>query len=309
MSMSNGDKWRLMVVDDEFVNLEIIREFLDDTRHELHCETSAKRALERLMGSDEAFDLIILDRMMPGMDGIEMLRLVKANPRFRHIPVIMQTAAASPDQVLEGIKAGAYYYLTKPYLPETLRAIVRSALDDLAWRRQAIRAVHAQVESLHLMERAEFRFRTLEQAMGLSGLLASLCPAPEMVAMGLSELLVNAVEHGNLAIDYGEKSRLKREDQWENEIARRLEMPEYRERQATVIVERQPGQRVFSVVDQGEGFDWAAFLEFSPSRVFDPNGRGIAMARGLCFDRLEYQGKGNRVTATVAMNPPVRQSL
>lgn len=55
----------------------------------------------------------------------------------------------------------------------------------------------------------------------------------------------------------------------------------------------------FTITDQGEGFDWRRFLNFDPERAFDPNGRGIAMARMMSFAEVEYQGKGNVVVATV----------
>ena len=58
------------------------------------------------------------------------------------------------------------------------------------------------------------------------------------------------------------------------------------------------------IVDQGDGFDWQKFLEFDPERAFDPNGRGIAMARLTSFASLAYEGRGNIVTATVARSLP-----
>ena len=67
---------------------------------------------------------------MPNMDGMELLGAIKAEARFRDIPVVMQTAASEPEEVLEGIKAGVYYYLTKPYEQEMLLGIVGSALRD-----------------------------------------------------------------------------------------------------------------------------------------------------------------------------------
>lgn len=125
---------RILVVDDEIINLQIIREYLEDTGHQLELLVSAEQAWERLNAGAPAFGLAILDRMMPGMSGIELLRLMKGDTRFAAIPVIMQTAATAPDQVREGIEAGAYYYLAKPYEPETLLAIVRAALVDVAAR-------------------------------------------------------------------------------------------------------------------------------------------------------------------------------
>jgi hypothetical protein len=68
-----------------------------------------------------------------------------------------------------------------------------------------------------------------------------------------------------------------------------------------VSFERQTDLLVFTIRDQGQGFDWSRFLDFDPERVFDPNGRGIAMARSISFDSLEYQGNGNIVVVTVKL--------
>ncbi|MBF0127452.1 MAG: response regulator, partial [Magnetococcales bacterium] len=53
--------------------------------------------------------------------------------------------------------------------------------------------------------------------------------------------------------------------------------------------------------DQGVGFDWQSYMEFNASRAFDNHGRGIAMAKGLSFDRVEYRGRGNEVMVTVLL--------
>jgi hypothetical protein len=111
--------------------------------------------------------------------------------------------------------------------------------------------------------------------------------------------MVNAVEHGNLGVSYQEKSLLKWDGDWEAEIHRRLALPQFRDRFATIRLERTPESVVFTISDQGNGFEWHKFLIFDPDRAFDPNGRGIAMARMMSFSSLEYQGCGNVVVATV----------
>lgn len=295
---------RILAVDDEPLNLEIIREYLDDPRWTVDLAPNAERAWEKLEAATVPYDVLVLDRMMPGMNGIELLRRVKADPRFRFIPVIMQTAASAPEQIREGIEAGAYYYLTKPYDPEALLAIIRAAISDVEVHAETHRCIERQLAVLNLMEHAEFRFRTIEEATELAGLLASLCPQPEAVAMGLTELLVNAVEHGNLGISYEEKARLKREDAWEAEVARRLALPELRERRVFVAMRRDASGINFTICDQGEGFDWHRYLAFDPARAFDPNGRGIAMARAMSFDSLDFLGNGNTVRAHVASAAP-----
>jgi CheY-like chemotaxis protein len=290
---------RILVVDDEIINLQIIREYLEDTGHQLDLLVSAEQGWERLTGGGPAFDLVILDRMMPGMNGIELLRLMKGDTRFAAIPVIMQTAATAPDQVREGIEAGAYYYLAKPYEPETLLAIVRAALVDVAVRESARHEALSHVKAMELLDHAEFRFRRLDEIGPLIQVLASLCAQPEAVASGLSELLVNAVEHGNLGLNYEDKKRLRIENTWETEVERRQQLPEYRARSVLVRVARLPDRLEFTVSDEGPGFDWRRYLEFDPERATDPNGRGIAMARLLSFHSLHFNGCGNTVTATV----------
>lgn len=298
-------KWRLLAVDDEPLNLEIIAEFLDDPCYELELIDDPLRALERLKAPDSKYDLVILDRMMPGMNGIDLLRLIKAEERLRQTPVIMQTAASSPEQIREGIEAGAYYYLTKPYEPQVLLAIVHAAMADIEERTKRISAEEqtlSQKDALRLLTRAEFNFSSLDDARHLVDLLASMCPSPPTVMLGLTELLVNAVEHGNLGISYADKLRLRLEDGWEAEVARRLTLPEYRGRVATARIERQPDEIRFIIADQGEGFSWQNYLELDPARAFDPNGRGIAMARQISFSSIDYQGCGNVVVARVAVS-------
>ncbi|MCX7176904.1 MAG: response regulator [Proteobacteria bacterium] len=300
-------KWRLLVVDDEPLNLEIIAEFLDDPGYDLDLVENPLRALEKLEAPDSKYDLIILDRMMPDMNGIELLRRIRAEERLCHIPVIMQTAASLPEQIREGIEAGAYYYLTKPYEPRVLLAIVHAALNDVEERSKWVSEEDrnkSRTDALRLLTRAEFSFSSLADAQHLVDLLASLCPAPTPAAIGLTELLVNAVEHGNLGISYAEKSRLRLEDGWEAEVLRRLDLPEYRGRVATVCMERDIGEIRFTIADQGKGFSWQNYLEMDPARAFDPNGRGIATARQISFSSIEYQGCGNVVLARLAIPGP-----
>jgi len=289
-----------LVVDDEQLNLFIIEEFLEGEALQLDVQSDPLAAWDNLQSADPPFSLVILDRMMPNLDGMEFLRRMKAEPRFADIPVIMQTAASSPDQVRQGLEAGAYYYLTKPYEPEALISITRAALEDRRSRQQLIsRAIRLQ-EAQRLISNVEYRFVTLEDVAHLVPVLAAMCPQPEVVAPGLSDLMVNAVEHGNLGVTYLEKSLLKWEGDWEGEIRRRLELPQFKGRIASVRAELSPQAIVFRITDQGDGFDWQKFMQFDPERAFDPNGRGIAMAKAMSFSNLTYQGKGNIVVATVA---------
>lgn len=286
---------QILVVDDEPFNLDIISESLDAPEYRLTAVESGEEAWRLLADPGSRFDLVVLDRMMRGMDGIEVLRRIKDDARLAEIPVIMQTAAASPDQVREGLEAGAHYYLTKPFALEALQTIVRAALDDAAQRRRLMASVAQQVRVLSLIDSARFTLSTLDEAQQIAALLGTLFPEPELGAMGLSELLVNAIEHGNLGIDFDEKKRLKERGRWQEEVERRLALPDNAAKRVVLTVERKNSEWEFVIEDQGAGFAWQDYLELDPGRAFAPNGRGIALARQLAFDRMEYEGGGSRV--------------
>jgi DNA-binding response OmpR family regulator len=291
--------WRILVVDDEPMNLEIIGDVLDDPSYLVSNAANGEIAWQAMLAAESPPQLLVLDRMMPVMDGIELLKRIKAEPRFAGIPVIMQSAASSSSDIAEGVAAGAWYYLPKPYAPRDLLTIVRAALEEVAEREAANLVVRNRRSVLDLLDVAEFEFHTLKEAADLAYSLAGLCPDPVSAAIGLSELMVNAVEHGNLRIGYAEKSEMRRNEVWEQEVEVRLSDPVLGARRARVVFRRMPEQLTFTISDEGEGFDWRSYLEFAPERAFDPNGRGIAMARLASFASLDYRDRGNIVVATV----------
>jgi DNA-binding response OmpR family regulator/anti-sigma regulatory factor (Ser/Thr protein kinase) len=300
------DAVRILVVDDETLNLEILAEYFgfdNEPPFSPLCIDGGEAAWDVLQDPAQHFDIILLDRMMPGLDGIALLRRIKSEPRLAEIPVILQTAADSAEQIREGLEAGAYYYLTKPYRRDALLAIVQAALTDARARDSLRRRLDEHVGSLQFLARADFRFRNIEEAGQLAAFLAQACPNPDQAILGISELLINAVEHGNLGLGYADKSRLKREDTWQAEISRRLADPANADKEVAVGFERQASGVTLRVVDQGNGFPWQNFLQISPERACDPNGRGIALAGMLSFSSLRYEGCGNIAVATISSAP------
>ncbi|SMC29760.1 Histidine kinase-like ATPase domain-containing protein [Andreprevotia lacus DSM 23236] len=295
---TQSERARVLIVDDEPFNLEILSEHLLDEDYEVVTADDGEAAWN-VLANDKAFDAILLDRMMPRMDGMALLARLKQRPEFEHVPIIMQTAVGAAENVREGLAAGAYYYLIKPFQRDMLLAIVAAAVSFHREKKQLEAQVSNQASSYRLLQSGEFQFQTLDEARQLTLLLSNACPDPQKVALGLSELLVNAVEHGNLGISYGEKTRLLQLGRWHDEVSDRLGHPSYASRRVCVRFRRDDNHLVFEITDEGNGFDWKPFLEFSPDRAFDPHGRGISMARMLSFDHVEYQGKGNQVVARV----------
>lgn len=292
-------KIRVLVADDDPASLALLVRVLNRAGMETVAAEDGVEALALVRKAPESFDVLLLDLVMPRMNGLQMLKRLKSHAQLRHIPVILQTASGAPDDIRKGMEAGAYYYLTKPFTQRLVLGIVRTAAQDVA----RYRVLHAEVERtgspLAMMRAGTFRFRTLVECHELTNLLAKACPDPGRIVTGLSELLVNALEHGNLGISYLEKGALLEKNGWRAEVARRQALPENQEKFVEVAFERLEDRIRFEVRDQGPGFDWRAFVDPSPQRLFDNHGRGIFMARLDSFDRLEYRGNGNQVVAEV----------
>lgn len=292
-------KATVLIVDDEPFNIEIIKEYLENEGYDLRSAEDGLDAWNQLEAAPEDFDLVLLDRMMPNMDGMETLSRIKEHPVLLELPVILQTALASKQDIADGMKAGAYYYLTKPFEEEMLRSVVATAVEDRLRYRSAQEHVEEKDTIDQMLSEGRHAFKSLEEAREMATILSSLCPEPQRVVVGMSELLINAVEHGNLGITYEEKGELKENGNWQEEVERRLTIPEYSDREVTIEIVQSDTEIQFTITDQGDGFDFANYLEMDPDRAFDNHGRGIAMSRMLSFDSLEYQGNGNQVVAVV----------
>lgn len=297
---------RALIVEDNALNRRLLVGQLEAMGYETMVAHDGVEGWDILSREGQGFDVVLLDRRMPNMDGMEVLARIKASPTLQALPVIMQTAADSQQEIIEGIKAGVYYYLTKPFEPAVLLSVTASAVADYARYRSLQRDVDQRTQGMGLMHEGRFRFRTVREGRDLAVMLASAMPHAQRVVIGLSELMINAVEHGNLGITYEEKSALLKARRMEQEMAERLARPEYRARMVEVEFERHADRVVVTITDQGEGFDWQRYMEMDPTRVFDTHGRGIALAHDLSFDALEYRGKGNQVLATVTTDRPVQ---
>lgn len=289
----------ILIVDDEPYNLEILSEYLEDCDYHLTTADDGASALELMEQQPNKFDVILLDRMMPGMDGIDVLKKMQEHSVLSHVPVILQTGMANKQDIIEGLNAGAYYYLTKPFEGEMLLSVVKTAVRDRDAYKELQNTLLNSQKMLGKMESSSFKYQLLDEAHAIATLLAGACPEPGKVVTGLSELMVNAIEHGNLNISYEEKSALLAAGTWESEVNRRLQQPVFQDKYAEVSFLRTDERIEITVIDQGLGFDWHEYMEFSPERVLDNHGRGIALANALSFSKLEYKGVGNVVTALI----------
>jgi len=298
-----SDLPHILIVDDEPFNIEIIVELLEDEdRYKLSTASDGKIALEMLEADPHSFDIIILDRMMPNMNGMEVLAKIKEHDVLRHCPVIFQTAKTSQADIAEGLEAGAHYYLTKPFDEDILLSVIRTAVEERTFYNEVMSDLDKGKKVVPLIRHADFEFTTIDHARNLASLLSNAFPDPSTVVMGLTELMVNAVEHGNLGITYDEKSALNEKGTWNEEVSRRLALAENADKTVRVNFVANNTHIEITISDQGEGFNWQAYMDFDPSRIMDNHGRGIAVANKLSFSEVIYSGSGNTVCARLKLS-------
>lgn len=133
MSDMLPEETNILVVDDDPDLLLLLTKMLSRIGVTPKTAQNGIEGLEVL--AQEHFDLLILDLMLPDMDGFEVLQRIRQEGQFDHMPVLILSALADPDTISKGLELGADGYLTKPYLPNTLVSRVRAVLSK--GRRQA----------------------------------------------------------------------------------------------------------------------------------------------------------------------------
>ena len=120
-------RFKLLIVDDLPENIKVLGSSLQRDEYLISFATSGEQAIE--MATSNELDLILLDIMMPGMDGYEVCRRLKAEDRTRQIPIIFITAKTEKKDIVRGFEAGAVDYVTKPFNTAELFARVQTHLN------------------------------------------------------------------------------------------------------------------------------------------------------------------------------------
>ncbi len=121
---------RILIIDDDDLLTELLRYTLEGHGHEVLIASDGARGLAVLR--EHPVDLVVLDGILPGLDGLEVLRRMRENPATRELPVIMLSARKQERDVLGGLSSGADDYLVKPFIPEELALRVDKRLEARA---------------------------------------------------------------------------------------------------------------------------------------------------------------------------------
>ena len=123
---SNGQKFQIVAIEDEEDIAELVRYNLESHGFQVQTYTKGEEGLAAIQQSPPS--LLILDLMLPGLDGLEICRRIRKNQELRRLPIVMVTAKGEEDDIVRGLELGADDYITKPFSPKVLVARVEAVL-------------------------------------------------------------------------------------------------------------------------------------------------------------------------------------
>lgn len=298
-SLQLRTKITILAVEDDSLSMAFLESQIKGLGHNILKAENGEEAINILKKNSHIVDVVLMDREMPVMDGLTAVKQIKDNKKLCKIPIIMVTSADTPAEIKEGLDAGVFYYLTKPVDEEMMDSVMSAAVRDAKQSQKLSQELLQHKASFDMINTVKFHFQTLSDAESLAAFAAHCFPDPERALQGVGNLLINAIEHGNLGIGYDRKSDLIETNMWRAEVNRLQMLPEHINKVATATITKKDNGVYFIVEDQGQGFIWQDYLAIDPARAGDNHGRGIAQANAISFDKLTYNETGTKAVAFV----------
>lgn len=300
--MQKDEQVTILVVDDEeMIRLLIKRTLSKFFNYNIVCASNGKQALELY---EQLKPLCVFsDIIMPVMDGLTLLEKLKdIDPGAN---VVLLTGYGTEDMVIRALRAGALNYLKKPVKVEELILITKK-LVSLHHEEQQNKITVVPV-------REERKLLAIDNNIyDVSGVInqllqcaTNICKPTSLTGMktGLYEIIINAIEHGNLDITFEEKSQALEQDKYNDLLQERYNSPEFKDRKVTIEYVMDEEKLCFTIRDEGSGFDWESVTyEDDMESLSRPHGRGILMTR-FYFDEVKFNEKGNEVTLIKYADP------
>jgi DNA-binding response OmpR family regulator len=286
-------KKKILIVDDEKQVRDVLSIALSEEGYQTFEAPNGERGIELFISTEP--DIVITDVMMPGMDGIEVTRDIRQ--RREDIDVVIMSGFGTEELVINALRAGASNYVKKPIVFDELFKII----DEILFRRenrkryQIVKTI-VQRESKDMIignDVSDVWGAVNQILFNVRGIVDS--NAIEGMSIGLYELIVNAIEHGNLAITYEEKSDALQRNRYRELLDERRERADSEGKNVAIHCDFSPTQLIVEIEDQGRGFDLNGLPDMqSPEAIMSDHGRGILLAN-LFYDKVDFVFPGNCV--------------
>ncbi|MFH1132343.1 MAG: ATP-binding protein, partial [Pseudomonadota bacterium] len=243
---------------------------------------------------------------MPKRDGLSVAMTIRKEAPT--VPITIISGHGSEDMVIEALRAGVTDFLAKPVRMEDLRAALSRMAAALEVSRQEQSILPSTVNLVESRWNYELENDSHVVSAFVDKVLKQLAPTVDLrtltdLNLALRELLVNAIEHGNLGLSYEEKSTYLEKGILAEIVTSRAQQEPFKKRRITVAVQQRKSEVIVKIEDEGDGFDWRSLPDpTEPANLLRDHGRGVLLARNA-VDALEYNEKGNVVTLKKKIKP------
>ncbi len=291
--MKSESKPRILIVDDEIILRNLLVRYMCKEGFEPIEAADGESAVELYRITRPA--CVVSDVVMPKMDGIDLLaRIRKIDPQA---VIILMTGFGNEDVLLQALRGGAANFFKKPFnfqeLLDCIRSIVKhkAEIDETNFFSESL--VEEEKRFVIEMDKANI-FPVINQ---ISMHLKNIFPQSDIINLkiGIEEMLVNAIEHGNLDITYEEKNKSIEQGKFGNLIRDRLSEGDNAKKKIFVQSALTNTMLKVVVTDEGRGFDWHSLPDPLESNFLTYNGRGIFLTK-IFYDSVTFNEAGNEVT-------------
>ncbi len=293
---------KVLIVEDDNPSRFFLESLLGSNEYEFR---SAANGIEGLNIFEEYLpDIVLTDIQMPIMDGLELLEAIRE--KKSDTIVIIVTAFGTENYAIQALHLGANNYLKKPVSAQELLRLLKKYQGILS-SKYSSDALPGKLINRKFTLEFETEFNKIPKIVD-KVLVESILDVEDNekvnIELGLVELITNAIEHGNLNIDYFEKQKALDDGELGELYNQRMSIPENKNRMITIDFLSDPEKYQWTIVDEGNGFNWELLPDpTDEAHILELSGRGIFISRFL-FDEIKYIGSGNTVIATKYIKKP-----
>lgn len=287
---------RILIIDDEKPVRDLLKIALTNDGYIVFEAEDGKHGFKLFKETNP--DIVIADVKMPGISGIEVTRKIKE--LTGNTDVLIMTGYGTEDLVIEALRAGASNYIKKPIVLNELYNL----LDDIVIKR--VNKTRSEViKDVVVFEQKDIVLdNDFTKVWGTINQILYNLPSSvnekiiEGMRVGLYEIIINAIEHGNLGISYSEKSKALKEGMYSKLIIGRSNKANEEGKRIFIHCSTNGSELMVEVKDQGKGFNYKELPNLNdPDTFLSSHGRGIFLA-SLYFDKVEFKDPGNTVLLT-----------
>ncbi len=292
--------FKILVVEDQPIYRKLLTDIIEAKKFKFFEAVDGESGLE--MFRKHSPDLVICDISMPKMNGLELLKAIKKIKPDTY--VVIATAHDYEDWVIEALESGASNYLKKPVTNMELTHILDKYY-EIAKNKAITKNIMSMMEEKQLVLKCKSNIQSIPNIVNyLIKETGNKINESERFGfeLGLNELIINSVEHGNLEISGEEKYKALENNKLINLYNLKLKDPELANRTLTVKLNIKKEIIELEIIDEGKGFDWRKIND--PLKTENKEklvGKGIFLSKNY-FDKLEYKGKGNIVRVIKKIN-------